>query len=173
MGYGKSHLLAVLAGLLSRSGKRTVYLPDCREFLANKLRYMQTALLCAFADPSSSDERDKIRGLESQEDIIYFCDRQMPMYFIVDQMNALDRESDNMDTVDNQRKAAAQEYLDQLTSSHYRITSASANHRTAMHMAKKQTNEMKLALMGGMSEVSKCSSRSFFVSFPSSTRDAG
>jgi energy-coupling factor transporter ATP-binding protein EcfA2 len=173
MGYGKSHLLAVLAGLLSRSGKRTVYLPDCREFLANKLRYMQTALLCAFADPSSSDERDRIRGLESQEDIIYFCDRQMPMYFIVDQMNALDREDANMDTKDNERKAATQIFLNGLTYGQYRITSASASHRTAVHMAKKQTNDSKLALMGGMSEVSKCSSRSFVVSFPSSTRDTG
>jgi beta-glucosidase/6-phospho-beta-glucosidase/beta-galactosidase len=133
---------------------------------------MQTALLCAFADPSSSDEHDKIRALKSQDDIMHFCDEHMPVYFIVDQMNALDHEDVNMDTVDNQRKTVAQESLDKLTSSHYQITSASANHRTAMHMKKMQTGEMKLALMGGMSEVSKCSSYSFLVSFSSSTRDA-
>ena len=63
-------------------------------------------------------------------------------------MNALDRAGDNIDTVDNQRKVAAQEFLDQLTSGHYRITSTSTNHRTAMHMAKKQTGEMKVALIG-------------------------
>jgi hypothetical protein len=135
--------------------------------------YMHTALLCAFANPSSSDERNKIRALKSQDDIIDFCAGHVPLYFIIDQMNALDHEGGNMDTVDNRRKAAAQEYLDELTSGHYRITSASANYQTAMHMARKQTGERKLALMGGMSEVSKCSSHSFLVLFPSSTRDAG
>jgi DNA replication protein DnaC len=38
MGYGKSHILTVLAGLLSRLGKRTVYLPDCRWLLGDITR---------------------------------------------------------------------------------------------------------------------------------------
>ena len=173
MGYGKSHLLAVLVGLLSRSGKRTIYLPDCRELLVNDMRYMQSALLCAFADPSSSDERNKIRALQSLDDVNYFCGEHAPVYFIIDQMNALDCEGDNMNTADNRRKAAAQGYLGRLTAGHYQITSRPANHRTAMHMIKDQTGDIKLALMGGMSEVSKCSSCSFVVSFPSSARDAG
>lgn len=60
MGNGKSHIIAVFGGLLSHSGKWMVYLPDCREHLVNKLCYLQTALLCTFADPPSSDEHDKI-----------------------------------------------------------------------------------------------------------------
>jgi hypothetical protein len=173
MGYGKSHMLAVLAGLLSRIRKRVVYLPDCRELIGNTMPYMQTTLLCAFADPPSSDVRDEIRALESQDDVIAFCSQHPSTYFIIDQTNALDREDANMDTKDNERKAATQIFLNGLTYGQYRITSASASHRTAVHMAKKQTNDSKLALMGGMSEVSKCSSRSFVVSFPSSTRDTG
>ena len=153
MGYGKSHILAVLAGLLYCARKRVVYLPDCRELVGNPMRYMQTALLCAFADPSLDEEREDIRGLESQDDVVAFCS-QYQIYFIIDQMNALDYEDANRDTVNNERKAAAQSFLDQLTYGQYRITSASANHRTAMHMEKKQTGEKKLALMGGMSEVS-------------------
>jgi hypothetical protein len=155
MGYGKSHILAVLAGLLSRTGKRTIYLPDCRELLVDFMPYMQSALLCAFADPLSSDERDEIRALKSQDDIIAFCRNHLSAYFIIDQMNALD-EDPNMDTVGNNQKAAAQIFLDRLTNGHYRITSTSAGHKAAVHMSKNQTGDKKLALMGGMSEVSKC-----------------
>jgi hypothetical protein len=172
-GYGKSHILAVLAGLLSRFGKRTIYLPDCRVLLADIMPYVQTALLCAFADPFSSDERNEIRALRSQDDVIAFCRNHLPAYFIIDQMNALDLEDPNMDRVNDERKAAAQKFLDRLTNGHYLITSASAGHRSAVHMAGGRTGERKLALMGGMSEVSKCSSHSFVVSFPSSTRDTG
>jgi hypothetical protein len=158
MGYGKSHILAVLAGLLSRAGKRVVYLPDCRELVVNPMRYMRTALLCAFADPHSSDVRDEIRALESMDNIIDFCVNHRDTYFIIDQINALGFEDTNMDMVDNDKKAAAWVFLGQLTYGQYRITSASANHKTAMHMKTKQRGEKRLALMGGMSEVSKCSS---------------
>jgi hypothetical protein len=167
MGYGKSHILAVLVGLLSRIGKWVIYLPDCRELVGNAMRYLKTAILCAFADPLSSDVRDEIRALRSQDDVIAFCSQQPSMYFIIDQMNALDHEDANRDMVTNEQKTVAQQCLDQLTYGHYRITSTSANHKMAVHMEKKQTGERKLPLMGGMSEVSKCSSYSFVVSFPS------
>lgn len=155
MGYGKSHILAVLAGLLSREGNRVVYLPDCRELARDTMHYMRTALLCAFADPPLSDVRNEIRALQSEDDVVAFCKRNRSMYFIIDQMNALDREDSNMDTVNNARKDAIQQFLDLLTPGHYQITSASSNHKTAMYMKKKQTNELKMALMGGMSAVSK------------------
>ena len=174
MGYGKSHILAVLAGLLSRSGKRTVYMPDCRELLGDMVSYLQSALLCAFADPSSSHRRDKIRAFKSQEDIYDFCRTQSePFYFIVDQKNALEIEGANMDAATNSTKQTAQQFLSQLTAMHYTITSASANYRTALHMAKKQTGERKIPMMGGMSEVSKHSSQALIFSSSSSTRDTG
>jgi hypothetical protein len=130
---------------------------------------MRTALLCAFADPCSSGVRDEIRALKSKENIIAFCKKRPDTYFIIDEMNALDLEDTNKDAVDNAWKMVAQGFLDKLTFGQYRITSASANYMTAMHMERKQTGEKKLALMGGMSEVSKCSSHSFIISFPSST----
>lgn len=152
MGYGKSHILAVLAGLLSRNGKRVVYLPNCRELVADTTHYIRVALLCAFADPSSFDVREEIRALESQDHIIRFCQQYPSMYFIIDQMNALDHEGPNMDPLDNEQKATTRKFLDRLTSGQYRITSVSANYRAAVHADRKQTNEKKLSLMGGMSE---------------------
>jgi hypothetical protein len=80
---------------------------------------MQTALLCTFTDPPPPSEHNKIRAPKPQDNIIDFCDEHVPVYFIIDQMNALDCEGVNMDVVDNQWKVAAQEYLNQLTSGHY------------------------------------------------------
>lgn len=157
MGYGKSHMLAVLVGLLSRNGKRVVYLPDCRELVRNTISYMRTALLCTFANPFLFDVRNEIRALESEDDIIAFCQQpeNRSMYIVIDHINALDHEDPNMDAVNNSQKEKVQQFLHQLTSGQFQITSASANHKTARHMKKKQTNELKLELRGGMSEVSK------------------
>jgi hypothetical protein len=167
-GYGKSHILAVLAGLLSRFGKRAVYL-DCRELLGDMSFYFQSALLCAFADPSLSDSRDEIRACKSQDDITNFCRAQEALYFIVDQKNALETGGSNIDAVTNSTKEATQRFLSQITATHYTITSVSANYGTALHMAKKQSGDQKMLLMGGMSEVGKPSNRSFVVSLSSST----
>src|ERR1700733_4389204 len=106
--------------------------------------YLQSALLCAFANPSSSHRRDKIRAFKSQEDIYNFCRTQSePFYFIVDQKNAFEFESANMDVATNSAKQTAQQFLSQLTAMHYTITSMSANYRTVLHMALKQVNEKK------------------------------
>ena len=164
IGYGKSHILAVLVGFLSRKGKRVVYLPDCRELLARTMRYMQTALLCAFADPASSGVRDEIRALKSSEEVVAFCEQHRSTYFIIDQINALDFEDANRDRVGNDRKKTAEKFLDELTYGQYRITSASANYKMAVHMGDKEISEKRLALMGGMSEVR--TRHSFLVSFP-------
>lgn len=171
MGYGKSHILAVLAGLLSRSSKRTVYLPDCRRLVTDPIGYLQSALLCTFADPSSLHTRDDIRALKSFSNIINFCQQEI-LYFIIDQKNAFDESEDiNMDINNNSKKNAVREFLCELTAPHYVITSASADHRTAMHMAEKQTGERKLSLMGGMSEVSKPSN--YYFTFLSCIRNVG
>ena len=119
MGYGKLHILAVLAGLLSHSGKWMVHLPDCRELLINTVQYLQSALLCAFADPLSFNKCERIRALQLQDDLERFCRANSPLYFIIDQMNAMDHEGPNMDIVSNGTKMAIRQYLASLTSGHY------------------------------------------------------
>jgi hypothetical protein len=154
MGYGKSHILAALACVLSQRGDRVVYLPDCREMLRGPLPYLQTALLCAFADPSLSSQRADIRAFGSAADLAMFCQKSPGRwYFIVDQMNAFDEEASNGDVISNVKKNEFNNLLMEMTVSHFTITSASANHKTAMHMQRKQTNDIKLSLMGGMSHV--------------------
>ena len=152
MGYGKSHILAALACLLFRLGYRPVYI-DCRKMLADPLRYIRFALLGAFADPSSSSQRASIRSLGSETEVVKFCNNQSePMYFILDQKNALDLEDANGDDIYDKWKEPLSYFLVRMTVGHYRITSASANHKTAVHMGRKQTGELKMSMMGGMSE---------------------
>lgn len=157
MGYGKSHMLAALACLLFRLGKRPVYLPDCRQMLANSLSYIQSAMLCSFADPSSSSlaRRDEIRSFQNMDDALKFCGnfRETHLYFIIDQINALEKEETNADSVSNFQKEDLQAFLQKITVGHYSIASASANYRTFQHMAQKQTGEIKMSMMGGMSKV--------------------
>jgi hypothetical protein len=156
MGCGKSHMLAALACLLFRLGKRPVYIPDCRQMLVDPLSYMQSALLCSFADAFSSLHREKIRSFQNISDALEFCrnlDDETRLYFIIDRINALEDEPPNADLVLNLQKQDLSTFLQKIPLSHYSITSASANYRTARRMAQKQTGETKMSMMGGMSKV--------------------
>jgi hypothetical protein len=155
IGYGKSHILAALVCFLAGIGKRTVYLPDCRQLLAKPLPYIQSALLCTFSDPSSSSERDKIRRFTTTDDALAFCHdlNGTHLYFITDQINAFEREGPNKDKIPDDDKIVLRRLLEAMFLGHFSITSASANYRTAFHMRQKQDGELKLTMMGGMSEV--------------------
>jgi len=154
-GYGKSHILAALACLLFRLEMRPVYIPDCRQMLADPLSYIQSAMLCSFADASSSSHRDKIRSFQNISDALEFCGNlgTTHLYFIIDQINTLEDEPCNADSVPNSQKGALAIFLRRIPLGHYCITSASANYRTARHMERKQTGEIKMSMMGGMSKV--------------------
>ena len=154
MGYGKSHILAALACLLYRQGKLVVFIPDVRALLLAPLPYITTALLCTFAGPSFKEERKQIRACKSMDDIssFYHGIRSFP-YLIVDQINAFELSDPNTDSVSRETKDACRIFINDLSVGSFTITSASANYQTAMHM-EKQTNEIKLSMMGGMSTVS-------------------
>ena len=157
MGYGKSHILAALACLLTRLGKRVVYLPDCRQMVVDPVSYIRNALLCSFSDSSLSSQstRNDIKLLGSDDEILRFCRglSNMPMYFIVDQLNALEQEDANEDNVTNSAKSALSQLLGKMYLGHFSITSASANYR-ARYMERKQTSAIKMSMIGGLSKVS-------------------
>jgi len=154
MGYGKSHILAALACLLYRQGKVVVFIPDVRTLLLAPLPYITTALLCTFAGPSFKEERKRIRACKSMDDIssFYYGIRSFP-YLIVDQIDAFEYSGPNTDSVPRGMKDACRIFINGLSVGSFTITSASANYQIAMHLKKKQTNEIKLSMMGGMSTV--------------------
>jgi hypothetical protein len=56
-GLGKSYILAALACLLVRKGTQVVYLPDCRSWLFDPLRYLRNALVFAFINSKLSSAK--------------------------------------------------------------------------------------------------------------------
>jgi len=73
--------------------------------------------------------------------------------FTVDQLNALDPEVMAQDVVSNTEKDSLRKLLHRMSSRHILISSASANHKTFRHMAKRDTGEKKVPLMEGMTSV--------------------
>ena len=154
-GLGKSHILAALACLLVRRGKQVVYIPDCRAWLFDPLRYLQNALVFAFliSKPSFLEE---VLDCENLESLANFCTRYRntgQLCFIVDQLNALDPEVMAHDVVSNEEKGALRKLLHRMSSRHILISSASANHKTFQHMVKRDTGDKKVPLMEGMTSV--------------------
>ncbi|RHZ58596.1 hypothetical protein Glove_372g93 [Diversispora epigaea] len=145
VGYGKSHILAAIACFLFRSGKRVVYLPDCREMVVNEIDYIKSALFLTYVDDDT--KTTKIDACKSFNQIIKFC-RELgeTLYFIVDQMNALDYCNDT--GINPEKKRQVKEGIDKLCVDHFYIKSSSANNYAALLM-QKQTNEKKITLYGG------------------------
>ena len=152
-GLGKSHILAALMCLLVRKGTQVVYLPDCRAWLFNPLIYLRNALVFAFIH-SEVSLHEEILDCENLESLANFCAcYQNWLCFIVDQVNALDSEPKGQDVVPDMNKHLLRELLHRMCAKHILITSASANHKTFQHMAKRDTGEKKVPLMEGMTSV--------------------
>lgn len=159
MGYGKSHILAAMTCYLIRTGKYVVYLPDCRAFTYDPLKYIKSALLLTFT--YKVDEFKTILDCEKLEDIVDFCntlglyDRRL--YFIVDQFNALDYDEGINNAFDNDisthEKKIVYDLINKMTTEHYIIKSASANNKSALYLKKKQLQEYQMILIGGYTVV--------------------
>ena len=155
-GYGKSHMLAALACLLISQGKGVVYLPDCRAMLQCFVRYIKEALLLTFGD--SPKRQKQVEKLETEKDIeafLYDHARLERLYFIVDQINALESTAmADQDIASNAMKTDAVKWLGEFSFAHCLIESASPNYRTFQYMKQKQTNDIKIATQGGLSQAS-------------------
>jgi hypothetical protein len=152
IGYGKSHILATIACFLLRTGRRVVYLPDCRELAKTPENYFKLALILAYTDDIK--KISEIYAFKTIGDIVSFCEsskRSERLYFIVDQMNALDHHNDT--EIDESKKVTILNDLNSMTSKHYYIKSSSANNESALHLVQKQTNDRRIELYGGFDEV--------------------
>ncbi|CAG8646276.1 13052_t:CDS:2, partial [Acaulospora morrowiae] len=137
-GYGKSHILTAIACFLLRSERRVVYLPDCRELALNPVNYIKSALFLTYVDDNA--KISEINACENFDQIVKFCESlNETLYFIVDQMNALDDSSNT----------GIKRNLDKMCADHFYIKSSSPNNQVVLHLRQKQTNEKKIELYGG------------------------
>jgi hypothetical protein len=154
VGYGKSHILSAITCFLLRTGNRVVYLPDCRQLAMDPVDYVKSALFLAYHD---DDKRiNEISSCIEFVDIVNYCKSlkmvyKERLYFIVDQMNALD---ENDETGIPQRiKEEIKRGIDQMANHHYYIISSSANNKSISHLTQKQDGELKIKLFGGFDKV--------------------
>ncbi|RIB06860.1 hypothetical protein C2G38_2046468 [Gigaspora rosea] len=149
VGYGKSHILTAIACFLLRDERRVVYLPDCRKLAVNPMKYVKSALFLTYVDDDT--KINEINACESFDQIIKFCGSlDETLYFIVDQMNALD--DCNNTGIDPETRRLVKENIDKLCWDHFYIKSSSANNQAVLHLKQKQTNEKKITLYGGFDE---------------------
>ena len=100
-GYGKSYILAALACLLIREGKRVVFLPGCRAMMEEGFgHYLSWALLLCFGD--SPEHQQRVMECKNHPNKLNdLCDelasRNVLMYFVIDQANSFDLDLDNND----------------------------------------------------------------------------
>jgi len=157
LGVGKSYILAALACLLRKQKRRVVYMPDTRAMLRFPFRHMHSALLLAYADDAAATEVLRTE-CTSLSDLIAFAERSAATeraYYIIDQLNALDVQDPSKDRNDNEKKAEVRNFLDQLMTMHFRITSSSSNYLHGTQDFTKETGEERLSINQGLSEVNR------------------
>jgi hypothetical protein len=172
MGFGKSYILAALACLLMRTGKRVVYLPDCGVLLhpGSRTRYLKQALLRAFSDPSSYSELRQIESCPDLDALAKFCyeygtthGASKAIYLVVDRLEALDvknrAEVSTGPDFNDPPGWKIYRYLLELVVFHCFISSASANCQFGLGATSRCETEIRL--FGGLTSVS----RAFMVIF--------
>ncbi|CAG8651551.1 17729_t:CDS:2 [Funneliformis caledonium] len=117
--------------------------------LVKKLEnYIKLALFLTYID--NIEKIIKISTCKTTDDIVAFCESSELLYFIVDQMNALDYRN-NTEIVEV-KKATILDVLNRMTPEYYCIKSSSANNESALYLIQKQTNDRKIKLYGGFDE---------------------
>jgi len=159
-GYGKSHLLAALVCYLTARGRKVVYIPDCRDFFEEPIAQMKSAMLFAWADDES--EQQNIMALATQEDIFDFFQQQEDVVFVIDQLNALEREVDDTERTIT-KKVDTRYWLTSLRAPniHKAILSSSADNNSIHERALRQSSGKIMYVYGGLTRVSLRSNNSF------------
>ncbi|CAG8622720.1 10701_t:CDS:2 [Funneliformis caledonium] len=148
MGYGKSYILSAITCYLFRVKKRVVYLPDCRDLSFDPVDYIKSALFLTYVN--DLEEINRISLCETLGDIVdFFKSVDERLYFIIDQVNALDGDDTG---ITPQTKIEIRGIINKIRNIHFCIKSASANNEWALRYKRKQTNEIKMALYGGLKE---------------------
>jgi len=112
-------------------------------------------MLFAWADDINVQEYImEMEEVEGMKNIRHFFRCQSEILFIVDQTNALDPEGGEDNTVSDKTRNKVRKWIHAFAANHKVVYSASANYQTRVRTEQKQTNDWKLYVYGGFSEVS-------------------
>ncbi|KAA8898507.1 hypothetical protein FN846DRAFT_910036 [Sphaerosporella brunnea] len=150
LGYGKSHILAALACLLLRQGKLVVYLPDCRTMAQDYVKYLKTALMFTFA--LHPNVLPLIREVHTKEELVHLFawleDQGHSLWFIVDQMEALEEDTQG-GTLRPAQKEAALSGINELVAFHYTIWGSTGNNADARADSARQIHQGRTLCVDG------------------------
>ena len=150
-GYGKSYLLAALVCYLTAQEERVVYIPECRECFQEPVEYVRAAMLFAWADDKAI--QDEIITLDTQEKIRNFFRGHPNTIIFIDQVNG----SEGKEWDDHQTrgwKGEVKRWLDSCRVLHTTILSTSANYKSYLETAQKESTEETIHVYGGFTKVS-------------------
>lgn len=154
MAAGKSHLLATAACYLFRIGKHVVYLADCLALVKHPVYSIRIALCLASADkPDVLSKMSKIKTLDDIRDVCEEVAEEYTIYFLVDQVNALDGDLDSKDRVPLEQKRGLRVLLDQIAEPHLKVQSSSANYSHGKADKTQLSSERRLPLYAGLKKV--------------------
>ncbi|RUS25728.1 hypothetical protein BC938DRAFT_471742, partial [Jimgerdemannia flammicorona] len=145
-----------MRSLISSPLWRAIYFAKNVELFNSLITIISPKILCITSNqPSISlSEIKEIDLCNSLKNIEIFSKnvskRDDILYFIIDQVNALDQEDINKDDVHNDTKGISRAALDRIISVHYVIKSASTNYKSAMYLEKRQNSVDLFSLLGGM-----------------------
>ena len=113
--------------------------------------YLSWALLLCFGD--SPEHQQRVMECKNDPNKLNdLCDelanRNVLMYFVIDQANSFDLDLDNNDEVTNEVNVDARRRIFQIAFHHYAVWSTTANHKVAARIAQMQ-NCMKINVYGG------------------------
>src|SRR5256714_5977074 len=145
-GYGKSHLLAALVCYLAAQDERIVYIPDCRNWLLDPLKYVQAAMLFAWAD--DIDVQNEITTMKTLDEVEAFL-QDRDVIFVIDQMNALKTSNNH---IEGSKRSDLTSWLGRFTTCQKSVYSSSANDTNFHEASIKQNMNFVLTVYGGVSE---------------------
>ena len=152
LGYGKSYTLAAVACLIIRQGFKVVYLPDCRRLVRAFCEYLRAALLLTFAEKRALQE--EIPECSDDKTLVHWCTNiKDKLYFIVDQISALDTCEKALDSVSKRSREKCSHYISVFEQVHYLIFSSSGNYEHEIEENFKQSGVQRGVLFGILSEV--------------------
>lgn len=154
MGAGKSHVMAAYAAYLVANRRRVVFIPDCRLLAVRPTPTLRNALLLAFADLDGVVIHG-IEAIRTAGNLKDFCDRiatQHTIYFLIDQVNALDPSEPTEDRLSVQQKEETRALLDWITVSHIKIQSGPGNYGHGLGDMLRQSSEDLLSFSGGLTD---------------------
>lgn len=154
MGTGKSHILAAYAAYLVANDKRVVFLADCRMVAMRPRHTIRNALLLAFSDLPNILE--KITAIKTDDELETFCDniaKGHTIYWLIDQVNALDPADPMEDRIPNSQKERTRIILDSITTNHIKIQSGSGNYGHGLGDMLRESSEDLMPFSGGFKQM--------------------